>query len=194
MSTCRCLDPWFLDVLAFGIFQNQVSWYMYVARRDVVCILTTSRPRFHHRGERSRKDPRRARLKQEGSSRRRAGARISRWDLRCTRVMICERPDRDPVRLAWLAGGAERAPTLSRNHPPRGVRGVRREEGRPLRSPNGREREREKEINRPRLCRGCNGRTNLWNLNSVPATFCREARRGELVPRRSEGEIKKRAR
>lgn len=45
-----------------------------------------------------------ARLKQEGSSRGRAGARISRRDLRCTRVMICGRPDRDPVRLAgWLA-------------------------------------------------------------------------------------------
>lgn len=83
---------------------SKSSFSVYVARRDVVCILTTARPRFHHRGERSRKDPRIARLKQEGSSRGRARARISRRDLRCTRVMICGRPDRDPVRLAgWLA-------------------------------------------------------------------------------------------
>ncbi|KYN33001.1 hypothetical protein ALC56_12635 [Trachymyrmex septentrionalis] len=51
--------------------------YIYVARRATWCASSRHRgPRFHHRGERSRKDPaRRARLKQEGSSRGRASTR-----------------------------------------------------------------------------------------------------------------------
>jgi len=63
-------------------------------------------PRFHHRDDEIQEGSRAARLKQEGSSRGRATeARILRRDLRCTRVMICSHPDRDPVRLAgWPAG------------------------------------------------------------------------------------------
>lgn len=62
----------------------------------------------------------------EGPSRGRAEARILRRDLRCTRVMICGRPDRDPVlaETSWwrIERERERAPTLSENRP-RGVRG-----------------------------------------------------------------------
>lgn len=88
-----------------GIFQNQVSRYMCTwrasSRRRAAAFPSPGREKSRKRSWTQRG------LKQEGSSRGRAGARISRRDLRCTRVMICGRPDRDPVlagSVGWRSG------------------------------------------------------------------------------------------
>lgn len=97
----RCLDPrLFGCVRSFGIFQNQVSRY------------TTWRASARRRAAAF---PSPGREIQEGSWRSAAETRgivprkspgedLAARSAVCTRVMICGRPDRDPVRPAgWLA-------------------------------------------------------------------------------------------